>query len=277
MGPRGRTPECMVRFSMKRTEWESRLEALAYSLLRSSPEGQSCQTKRKKANLHSHVGHERVYVAKEHNLVVVGKVAIGDCDRGGRPSDVDQTVRTTRQGAVVDPDVPRASYGYPVSVRLASVLRACWARAYHSVPRGLAVGDLDVVNNHIGDVRQGQAPVSGDEQVGAAAVDGLVAVEDQLMFQRDRHVAGEHDPQRLRLDHRVPESPRFRVHDVQVRRVVDCVDGPAFAAHRSVTEPDAAVRQVLAVVFPARVAPPAVVDRVSGEAWVVLRWQQSSP
>ncbi|KAF2552979.1 hypothetical protein F2Q68_00035240 [Brassica cretica] len=52
-----------------------------------------------------------------------------------------------------------------------------------------------------GDVSIVVAPVAGDLDARASPVDGFVASDDELVFERDPHVAGEDDPERLRLYH----------------------------------------------------------------------------
>ena len=44
---------------------------------------------------------------------------------------------------------------------------------------------------------------AGDVHGGAAAVDGLERVHDELLFEADGHVSLEDDPERLVLDHGV--------------------------------------------------------------------------
>ncbi|KAK3406272.1 hypothetical protein EUGRSUZ_K02439 [Eucalyptus grandis] len=110
------------------------------------------------------------------------------------------------------------------------------------------------------------ASATGDVDVHAAAVEGLVAVEDELLRQPDQHVGREDDPQRLLLDNRVPQRARLWAHGVVVRRVGDDVYVAVLAAQRVLAEPDGAVGEPLPVVGPVRVALPAVVDWVAGQA-----------
>jgi hypothetical protein len=69
------------------------------------------------------------------------------------------------------------------------------------------------------------------------------------------------------LNDGVAEGAGDRVRGVFVGGVGDDIDLTAFAAECVVAEPDAAVGELLAVVPPVRVASPAVVDGVAGEAW----------
>ena len=126
--------------------------------------------------------------------------------------------------------------------------------------------DVDAVDDDVADVLEGDAAAAGDVDVGAAAVDGLEAVDDELVLEFDHHVAGEGDPEGVGLDHSVPEGARSWVDGVPVGGVGDDVEPAALAAHGVPTEPNAAVGEALPVVCPVGVAPPAVVDGVAREA-----------
>lgn len=101
--------------------------------------------------------------------------------------------------------------------------------------------DVDVVDDDVGHVLERQAAVAGDFDVGAAAVDGFVAVDDELVFELDEHVGGEGDPDGFRLDDGVAEGARRGVRRVAVGGVGDDVDLAAFAAEGALGEADAAV------------------------------------
>lgn len=63
--------------------------------------------------------------------------------------------------------------------------------------------DMDVVDDDIAYVLQCNAATADYMDIGAAAVQGFVAVEDEFLFEFDEHVGGEDDPERLRLYHGV--------------------------------------------------------------------------
>lgn len=49
-----------------------------------------------------------VVVTQEHNLVVLIEVVVGNSDGGGCEDDVDESVRTVSERAVIDPNVMRS-------------------------------------------------------------------------------------------------------------------------------------------------------------------------
>lgn len=126
--------------------------------------------------------------------------------------------------------------------------------------------DMDVVNDDIADKLQGDAATTHNVDVSSAAIQCLVAVEDELLGKLDEHVSREDDPQGLCLYHGVPQGSRLRVHSVVVGVVGDDVVFAVLAAESVLSEADGAVSEALAVVGPLRVAFPTVVDGVSCKA-----------
>ena len=160
----------------------------------------------------------------------------------------------------------RSGDGDPVTVGDSSEPDVRRRRSDQSVPRGFAVVNVDVVDDDVAHLLDREASVAGDLHVRASPVDGFVASDDELVPEFDPHVAGEDDPERLRLDHGVAEGSGGRVRRVVVGGVGDEVKAAAFAAERALSEADGAVGEALAVLRPVWVAAPAVVDWVSGDA-----------
>lgn len=217
-------------------------------------------------HLHAGVRQVVVAVAQQHHLVMMREVVVRNRDPRRPHHYVDQAILAMRQRAMVDPDIPRPKDGYPIAVGFGAPAVVRRAGAYVSLPRLVAVVDVDVVDDDVADVLQSEAAAADDVDVGAAAVEGLVGVEYQLLRQLDQHVGGEHDPEGLRLDDGVAERARFRGDGVVVGGVRYDVVTAALAAQRVLAEPKAAVGQALAVELPVGVAAPTVVDRVAREA-----------
>lgn len=156
-------------------------------------------------DLHTRVRQVSIVVAQEHNLVVVREVVVRNSNSRGPHYGVNQPVRTIRQRAVVDPDLARAVDGDPVAVGYPSPPDVGGAGGNVGVPRGLAVVHVDVVDDDVGDVLEGHAAIADNVDIGAAAVDGLEAVDYELVLELDGHVGREDDPERLRLDDGVAE------------------------------------------------------------------------
>lgn len=127
---------------------------------------------------------------------------------------------------MIDPNVSGGEDGDPIAIGIA---------------RGLAVVDVEAVDDDVAHVPDTDASAVGDVHVGAAPVDGFEAAHHQLLLQSDHHVALEHDPQGARLNHGVPQGPSSGVSHVVVTWVGDHVVSPVSAANGGATEPDSAV------------------------------------
>lgn len=137
---------------------------------------------------------------------------------------------------------------------------------------GDAVVDVDVVDDDVGDVLESYASAAGDVDVGAAAVDGFEAVDEEFFGEADGHVGGEGDPERDVLDDAVPESARWGVDRVGVGGVSDDIELAGFATESGAPKADATVGKALPFGAPVRArAAPAIVDGVAGEAGVEER------
>lgn len=174
---------------------------------------------------------------------------------------------------MVDPDFTSAKERDAVAVGFTTPPDVGRAGGDVSVTRGFAVVDVNVVDDNVGDVLERYASTAGDVDVEPTTVDCLEAVDDELDFQLDGHVGGEDDPERLRLNHGVAERPRNRVSRVAVRGVCDDVDLTAFASHGVLAEPDSAIGELLAIICPVRATAPAIVDRISDGALLILDGQ----
>lgn len=89
---------------------------------------------------------------------------------------------------MINPDIPRPKDGDPITVRFPSVPNMRWARPYISIPGRHTIKNMNIVNNHIADVLERNAPTAGDVHVGATAVDGLEAIDYELVFELDLHI-----------------------------------------------------------------------------------------
>uniref|UniRef100_A0A5K1CVU7 Uncharacterized protein n=1 Tax=Nymphaea colorata TaxID=210225 RepID=A0A5K1CVU7_9MAGN len=206
---------------------------------------------------------------------MVGEVIVRNGNGGRCNHGVDKPVGAIREGAVIYPDVAGPEYGDPVSIGHGPPTIVSRRAPDHGVACRLAVVDVYAVDDDVGHVLNGNARAVGDVDVCPAAVDGLVAVHDELLLEDDDHVALEHDPEWLVLDDGVAKGPRPRVHGVIVGRVGHDVDAAVTATNGFATKPDAAVGEPLAVVGPVRVATPAVVDGIARAAGEVA--QRPSP
>jgi hypothetical protein len=111
-----------------------------------------------------------------------------------------------------------------------------------------------------------EASASGDVNIVATPVDGLVTVHDELLLQLNVHVAVEDYPERLRLNDAIAKRPFFRVNHVAVAVIRDNIYLSVFATNGILAETKGAISQRLPILGPTWITPPAVVHRVSTSA-----------
>lgn len=133
---------------------------------------------------------------------------------------------------------------------------------------GLDVVDGDAVDDNVGYVLEREAGAAGDADVDAAAVDGLVGRNHELVLEVDRHGVGECDPQRAGAGDGVAERAGSGVGWVVVAGGRDDVNPAGLATDGVAAEPHRAVREALPVGRPVGIAAPAVVHWVPGQAAV---------
>ncbi|EYU41599.1 hypothetical protein MIMGU_mgv1a012287mg [Erythranthe guttata] len=221
-------------------------------------------------HLHPRIRHVIVAVSQQDHLIVVREVVVRYRHPRGPHHHVDQPVLAVPQRAVVDPYVPRPEHGYSVPVRFRPPPVVRGARTDVCFSGLVAVVDVDVVDDHVADVLERDAPAAGDVDVGAAAVEGFERVEDEFLGEVDEHVGGEDDPEWLRLDDGVAEGSGLRVDGIAVGGVRYYVVAAPLPAECVLAEADGAVGETLAVETPVGVAPPAVVDWVARRAGIMV-------
>lgn len=134
---------------------------------------------------------------------MVGEVVVGNGDISRTHNHINKAIRTSGEEAVVDPDVVGAKYRHcGTSVR--SSLPVMRGRASdHRRSGTFAVVDVHAMNDDAMHILHSQASTAGDMDVVASTIDGLVTVDHEFLFERDHHVAGEDDPERLLLQNAV--------------------------------------------------------------------------
>lgn len=199
-------------------------------------------------------------------VIVTGEVAVGDGDGCGALDDVDEPITAVPHRQMVEPNVRRPKNGNPISITLCS-----GPEVVHRVPDRAAASRNNVVYvepmyDDILDELERDPSTMSNAHICPTCVNCLVARQYELLRQPDSHAACKYDPQRLRLNDGVAESPWLGVDDVAVGRVGDDVESPSLASTCPAPEALHAVGQLLPVVGPVLPASPAAVDWVCGLA-----------
>lgn len=133
-------------------------------------------------DLHVLVLRVGITVSQKHNLVMVGHVIVGDRDGGGSMNGIDQPILTIRQRAMIDPNMLRVKDRDSVAVRFRPKPRVLRRVSDVRVPGGLAIVNVNPMNDHVAYVVYGDAAPTGDVHARASAVDCLERVHQKLLL-----------------------------------------------------------------------------------------------
>ena len=89
--------------------------------------------------------------------------------------------------------------------------------------------NMDVMYDDMRHILQSYTPISSDMNAGATAINSLVRIENELVFEFDDHVGWEDDPKGFVLYDSMAKSAWFGVSRVVVGGISDGVDPATFA------------------------------------------------
>ncbi|GAV57265.1 hypothetical protein CFOL_v3_00803, partial [Cephalotus follicularis] len=135
--------------------------------------------------------------------------------------------------------------------------------SYHGIPSGLAIMNVETMNNHICHELDGDACTVSNMDIRPTTINGLKAVHNELLLQLYDHVPFEDNPERVVLDHSMAQSSRLGVNGVIICRIRDNIEAPVPATNGISAKTNAAVCKTLAVAVPAGVTAPAVVNGIA--------------
>lgn len=134
----------------------------------------------------------------------------------------------------------------------------------HGIPCGLTIMYMQTMDNYIcHKLHRDTSPIR-NVHINSSSIYGLEAVHDQFLFECDNHVPFEDDPEWPVLDDSMAEGAWSGIYGIVVTRIRDDIVTPVAAANSIASKANGTVRQSLAVAFPVRIAPPAVINRVAG-------------
>ena len=145
-------------------------------------------------NLHSSILRIRITMSEQHNLVVVSHVVVRD-GNGRRAHDcIHKPISAMRQRVVINPNMTRLKNRNRVTIRHRPPPKMRLRASHHSVPGRSTVMNMQPMHDDVRHVLNRDATAVSDVNVCAASVDRFEAVDDQLLFQLNHHVAFENDP-----------------------------------------------------------------------------------
>lgn len=145
-------------------------------------------------DLHDGVVGVAIHGAKQHHVVMVVELAVGDCNGRRSLYKVDDPVIAEGHGQVVEPEVGCSEDADPIAIAPGPPPVVVFASPDGSPLLVDDVVDVYVVDDDIAYKLHGEACSVGNADVEPASVNGLVVVDDQLLLQPNDHVAVEDDP-----------------------------------------------------------------------------------
>lgn len=215
-------------------------------------------------DLHLPVLQVAVVMAEEHHLVVILEPVVGDGDPAGAARHVQKPIVAAVERIVIDPDFGRAHQPYGVAIGASHLHDLSSWTDYRPRASRLQAVETQAVDDDVAHLVEQEAGAVGYVDVGAAAVDGGEALDEQRPLELDDHVRSEGDPDLpLHEAGPVPQRAGLGIHRV-VSGVGDPVESHVLSgvaphlpgeSHRAGGEPLPAPR-------PVAVPSPALVDGV---------------
>lgn len=192
----------------------------------------------------------------------MAEVTIRNGDASTPPDGVHKAIVRLGEETMVHPDIMTGEYRYGGAIRLLPMSHMIRAAANGGRARRHNVVHVNAVHDDILHELNLEPSPTGEMNVGAPAINGLVRGQNELVLELDLHVAVENDPQRLGLQDAVAESALLGVHHVVVAVVCHHVHVAGFPPGSVFPESDGAIGQRLPVRVPVGVRAPAIVHGV---------------
>uniref|UniRef100_A0A6N2LGL1 Uncharacterized protein n=1 Tax=Salix viminalis TaxID=40686 RepID=A0A6N2LGL1_SALVM len=221
-------------------------------------------------DLHKLIAGEAITRAQQDGLpyiIVVGEVGVGNGYCCGSHDSINETIGAARHGNVIDPNIAGSKDGNPISVAVGPD-----PKMLHRIPDTATAGSDDVMdpnsmNDYVLDELYCDSSTIRDVYMMPTPINRLMARHNQLFRQLNVHVLRKYDPQRLRLDHSMSQSPWFRVQDIVIRIFSHHVYPSSHSSNCPTPKTKCTFCQTLAVFGPVPPAPPAPVNWVRHLAW----------
>lgn len=176
------------------------------------------------SGLHVLVLSIRITVAQEHDLIMMSEVVVRNGDGSGSMDGINESILAIRQWAMINPYMLTWKYGNPITIGRIPPSRMLRWISYIPIASFLTIMYVNAMDNDVSSKMYGNAWPIGNVNTCTSTINCLVRVHNQLLVQLNHHVSFEYNPQWLILNHRMPESPRFRVCRVIVAGVSDHIN-----------------------------------------------------
>ena len=122
-------------------------------------------------------------------------MAVGDGNGSGSHDGINKSIIAISHGNMIDPDIARTKDGNAISITLSPQPIMCLGISDHSTPMNLNVVDLNSMDDDVADKLDGDASTTGNVDLNASSINGLIAGHDELLLEFDHHAAFKDNPQ----------------------------------------------------------------------------------
>lgn len=128
---------------------------------------------------------------------MVSEVVVRNGDGSGTHNSINKAISTIGKRTMVYPNMTRTKNRNSITISHCPPTIMGRRAADQGIASGLAVMNMNTMNDNVGDELNGNASTISNVDVGAAAIDGLEAVQDEFLSESDDHVMIEDDPEGL--------------------------------------------------------------------------------
>lgn len=123
--------------------------------------------------------------------------------------------------------------------------------------------DVQTMDDDIGNILNCDAASISNVDIGTTAINGLEAVDNELLLQLNDHVTLENNPEGPVLNNSVTEGAGLGVDRVVITGVSDHVEATITATDGVSSKTNATVSKAFAVLVPVAVTAPAVINGIT--------------
>jgi len=146
-------------------------------------------------NLHLLVLRVAITCTEKHHLVMIGEVAIRDCEPGRSLNYINEAIIASSHGDVINPNILRSEDGNSIPITSSSV-----SIMVDRVPNQTTTTPLDVMNvnamddNILHELNSDPGTIS-DVDFNTTSIDCFVTIHDKFLVKLNNHASLEYDPQ----------------------------------------------------------------------------------
>lgn len=131
---------------------------------------------------------------QQTHLIMVGEVVVRDGNGSWTHDSINKAISTIRKWIVINPYMAWAKNRDSITVSHCPPSIVTWRAPHHSIASGLAVMNVETMNDYICNKLNSDARTISNVDIGPTAINGLEAVHYKFLFQLYHHVPFEYNP-----------------------------------------------------------------------------------